>query len=60
MNIIKYPNREEWKKLLDRPTLNIEKLRRTVVDILKDIRKNGDKAVMEYEEKFDNTSLSSL
>ena len=60
MNIIRYPARSEWKNLLSRPTLNTATLRDTVLQVLGDIRTKGDKAVIEYEEKFDKVKLSSL
>ena len=60
MNIIKYPARSEWKNLLSRPTLNTTTLRDTVLQVLGDIREKGDKAVIEYEEKFDKVKLESL
>ena len=60
MNIIKYPARSEWKSLLSRTTLNTATLRDTVLKVLGDIREKGDKAVIEYEEKFDKVKLSSL
>ncbi len=60
MNIIKYPARSEWKNLLSRPTLNTATLRDTVLQVLGDIREKGDKAVIEYEEKFDKVKLESL
>ena len=60
MNIIKYPARSEWKNILNRPTLNTATLRDTVLQVLGDIREKGDKAVIEYEEKFDKVKLASL
>ena len=60
MNIIKYPARSEWKSILSRPTLNTATLRDTVLQVLGDIREKGDKAVIEYEEKFDKVKLASL
>ena len=60
MNIIRYPARSEWKNLLSRPTLNTATLRDTVLQVLGDIRVKGDKAVIEYEDKFDKVKLSSL
>ena len=60
MKIYKYPSREEWKELTERPHLDVSQLNSTVADVLKNIRENGDKAVMEYEEKFDHASLETL
>lgn len=60
MNIIKYPARSDWKSILSRPTINTATLRDTVLQVLGAIREKGDKAVIEYEEKFDKVKLSSL
>lgn len=60
MNIIRYPEKANWNELLARPVLNTETLNDTVCEILSHIRKEGDKAVLKYEEKFDKVRLSSL
>ena len=60
MNIITNPERSAWKEMLKRPTLNTDILRNTVSEVLNRIRMEGDKAVIEYEEKFDKVRLSSL
>lgn len=60
MKTIKYPEKNEWKKLLKRPALNYDMLRDTVNTVLAKVRAEGDKAVIEYEEKFDKVQLSSL
>lgn len=60
MNIITYPDRADWKSLLKRPALNTEALREAVCEILDRVRTEGDKAVIECEEKFDKVRLHSL
>lgn len=60
MNIITYPERSQWNDLLCRPTLNTATLRETVLEVLERVRTEGDKAVIEYEEKFDHVHLDSL
>ena len=60
MNIITYPERSQWNDLLRRPTLNTATLRETVLEVLERVRTEGDKAVIEYEEKFDHVRLDSL
>lgn len=60
MNIITYPERSQWNDLLRRPTLNTATLRETVLEVLERVRTEGDKAVIEYEEKFDHVHLNSL
>lgn len=60
MKIVKYPERSDWQRLLERPYIDVSKLNGTVADILDDVRKNGDDAVKRYEAKFDGVSLASL
>ena len=60
MKKILYPNKSEWSEMLRRPVLNVEMLFENVRMILKDVRANGDKAVIEYEERFDKVKLETL
>ena len=60
MNIIRYPEKSKWAKIVERPHLDVSKLNKTVSDVLNDIRKHGDDAVKGYELKFDHVDLPSL
>ena len=60
MRIIKYPSRDDWKEIIERPRLDVSQLNATVANVLQDIRLKGDEAVKFYEEKFDHVKLSSL
>lgn len=60
MRIIKYPSRDDWKEIIERPRLDVSQLNATVANVLQDIRVKGDEAVKFYEEKFDHVQLSSL
>ena len=60
MKVIRYPEREEWTSLLERPHIDMTALYATVNTVLADVRTRGDRAVLDYEEKFDRVSLSSL
>lgn len=60
MNIIKYPSQEHIKKIIERPHLDVSQLNATVASVLADVKENGDKAVIAYEEKFDHVKLASL
>lgn len=60
MRIIKYPSRNEWQAICERPHIDMSSLNATVGNILSDIRKRGDEAIIEYEEKFDHVRLDSL
>ena len=60
MKKILYPHKSEWAELLRRPTQDVSTLFEKVGTILKDVKANGDKAVLEYAEKFDHVKLESL
>ena len=58
--LIKYPARNEWDKLVQRATIDVTSLFGTVQGILNDIRINGDAAIRKYEKQFDKVELSNL
>lgn len=60
MEIIKYPSPEAWPELLARPALDVTTLFDTVRTVLERVRTEGDEAVKQYEEQFDNVRLSAL
>jgi len=60
MEIVKYPERNKWKEVLKRPEIDHSLLEKTVLDILNDVKNNGDKAVLQYTSKFDKIDLSDL
>ena len=60
MKKILYPNQAEWTEILKRPVLNMETLRGTVCEVLDKVKAEGDKAVIEFEERFDKVQLESL
>ena len=60
MKKILYPQQSDWSELLKRPTQDVSTLFENVSAILKNVKANGDKAVMEYEEQFDHVKLESL
>ena len=60
MNIIKYPSREQWAEIIERPHLDVTELNQTVAAVLADVRQRGDEAVKGYELKFDHIDLDTL
>lgn len=60
MNIIRYPKKEQWAAICERPHLDISQLQQTVSTVLADVKARGDEAVKEYERRFDHVELSSL
>jgi len=58
IKIMKYgqvPNSEIFARVS--PTFNVEQI---VADIIANVRENGDKAVLEYNKKFDKADLTAL
>lgn len=60
MITIKYPPRDTWEEIVQRPHLDVSQLTATVEGVLDDIKADGDAAVRRYEEKFDHVRLDSL
>ena len=55
-----YPGREDYAALLQRPHKDAADLGSIVAGVLNDVRREGDTAVLRYEEKFDKVCLASL
>lgn len=60
MNKIIYPSAEDYAAICERPHLDVSQLNATVASVLADIKNEGDKAVIAYEEKFDKVKLTTL
>lgn len=55
-----YPGREDYAALLQRPHKDAADLGSIVAGVLQDVCREGDTAVLRYEEKFDKVCLASL
>ena len=60
MQVIKYPQRNDWEKLLKRPVFDSLILEKKVKKILDTVKKNGDKAIRKYSREFDGIPLRKL
>lgn len=60
LDTILYPEREAWPRLMQRGITDTSAVRETVAAVLADVRRRGDQALLEYEERFDGVTLSSL
>lgn len=54
------PNRNDWVTLLERPQLEQKSLESLILDIFKKVRANGDQALIDFAEKFDNSKLDAI
>lgn len=60
LDTILYPEREAWPRLMQRGITDTSVVRETVAAVLADVRRRGDQALLEYEERFDGVTLTSL
>lgn len=60
MKTIINPSRGEWRSLCERNIPDDREIEESVAAITEDVRLRGDKAVMEYERRFDNFRGDSL
>jgi len=60
MKIVEYPSKKDWKTLLKRPAIDHSVLEERVSAILKEVKDRGDAALIDFAQKFDGVSVSSL
>ncbi len=60
MEIIKYPDKNSWKEILQRPSFSLIELENTVGSILEDVKINGDSAIQKYALQFDKVKLNEF
>ena len=60
MQIIPYPSRSEWPKLLARPTQSMANIEKDVAPILAKVQQEGDTALRALALKFDKTELTEI
>ena len=60
MKIIENPKKEDWSKLLQRPTQTVDDIENTVELMFDDVKRNGDQAVSKYTSMFDGVSLEDF
>ncbi|MBT33097.1 MAG: histidinol dehydrogenase [Thalassobius sp.] len=60
MQIIRYPAKNTWSEILERPVMNLEEAEEKVKPIMAAVEEHGDSALKDFTEKFDKVSLDSL
>jgi len=60
MKTVFYPLKETWDSLCQRPVMDASGLNAAVKEILEKVKAEGDKALLDYSEKFDRVSLSGI
>jgi histidinol dehydrogenase len=60
MNKIYHPKKEDWSKILKRPTQTVADIEKIVESIFEEVQANGDGAIKKYTDQFDHVQLDSL
>lgn len=61
MEILRYPDRQQWPSLCQRALASqAAEVKSIVADIIGQVKEHGDKAIMEYEQRFTGACLDSL
>lgn len=60
MQIIRFPSRDNWAGILQRPAIDNGMLRKQVGKIIADVRKSGDRSLKRFAKKFDGVALKKL
>lgn len=60
MNIIINPSKSKWDSLTQRPYTENNSVVDSVKEIFKNVKKNGDRSLIDYTLKFDNVKIDKL
>ncbi len=60
METIKYPAKDIWKNILQRPAIDNTSLEATVQSVLSDIKANGQSALKKYTLQFDKVNIENV
>lgn len=60
MKINKYPQRKIWPELVKRPVIKREQLTELIAGIFNEVDKNGDQALINFNEKFDKAEIKNI
>ena len=60
MRLVKYPPKESWKEILQRPVLDSLSLHEKVKGVLNEVRLFGDTAIRKFTEQFDGVELPEM
>ena len=60
MKVVKYPKNQDWNSLVKRPEIARNELDAIVAEVLENVKNNKDQALIDYAQKFDSVTLTSL
>lgn len=60
MKIYRYPERQTWPEMVKRPVLEREEISGLITEVFESVEKEGDKALIQFNEKFDKAITPQL
>ncbi|MCL8538043.1 histidinol dehydrogenase [Chryseobacterium gallinarum] len=60
MKIYRYPTQDTWADLIERPVLKQEEISGIIKEIFQEVAKNGDRALIEFNKRFDKAETGSI
>lgn len=60
MKIYKYPERKIWQDLVQRPAFEREEISGLIAEIFESVEKDGDRALIEFNKKFDKATTPQI
>src|SRR4029079_12911685 len=60
MKTFRFPSKEEWKEIVERPVADLSAVEKKVRKILEKVKENGDKAVLKYTARYDEVELQAI
>jgi len=60
MKTYRFPEKKDWKKLVQRPSMKKSALDSVVLGIIENVQANGDRALRKYSAEFDGISITDF
>ena len=60
MKVYINPPQQEWSEIIARPVIDISEMEAIISPVLSNVKANGDKALIDYAEKFDKVIIDNL
>jgi len=60
MELVAYPDKQDWDSLLKRPLADTAVMESLLAEVFEAVRERGDRAVQDYTRKFDKVAVSDI
>ncbi|MCZ4408935.1 histidinol dehydrogenase [Cryomorphaceae bacterium 1068] len=60
MKTVKFPAKEQWNELIQRPDFENDRIKESVEEILAEVKNGGDAAVLNFTRRFDDADLDGI